>query len=72
MWLEVGFSKQSPGIIAGYLMDCVSTVNDYPTKINKTNCETENVVVAIQSAVDGCESVHTNGTSLGNQRIEAW
>ena len=72
MWLEVGCSKQSPDIIAGYLMDCVSTMNGwYPTKI-KTNCETENVVVAIQSAVDGCESVHTYGTSPGNQRIEAW
>ena len=64
----MGCSKQSPGIIAGYLMDCVSTMNGSPTKI-KTNCETDNVVVAIQSAVDGCETVHTYGTSLGNQRI---
>ena len=71
MWLEVGCSKQSPGIIAGYFMDCVSTVNSYPTKI-QTNCGTENVVVAIQSAVDGCESAHMYGTSPGNQRIEAW
>ena len=71
MWLQCSYTNHSPGVIAGYFMDCVAEYNRFPSHV-RTDCGTENVLVAaIQSYVSGSESAHVYGTSPGNQRIEA-
>jgi len=59
-------------LIANYFVDSAHQLGGYPAVV-RTDCGTENnTVAAIQCFVaDDC-SAHVYGTSLGNQRIEAW
>lgn len=71
MWLKCSYTNHSPGLIAGYYMDSVGQVGGCPAKV-RTDCGTENVVLAaIQSTIVG-RGAHVYGTSPSNQRIESW
>jgi hypothetical protein len=71
MWLKVGFTNHSPGVIASYYMEAVEQLGGCPTLV-RTDCGSENVILAaIQTCFAGSTS-HVYGTSPANQRIECW
>ena len=66
------YTNYSPGLIAGYFMDCVRLSNGLPACV-RTDCGTENTLVAaIQVWATGNSGAHVYGTSPANQRIESW
>ena len=71
MWLKCSYSNHSPGLIAGYYLESVAQVGGCPAKV-RTDCGTENVLLAsIQTIIVG-QGAHAYGTSPSNQRIESW
>lgn len=79
MWLSCGPTNNNPAVIAKNFMDCVKSVGVVPQRL-RTDCGTENgTMAAIQCTLraehtdyhSGSRS-HMYGTSVNNQRIEAW
>ena len=72
IWLRCSYTNHSPGLIAGYFMDCVRSTNGRPACV-RTDCGTENTLVAaIQVWVTGNSRARVYGTSPANQKIESW
>lgn len=79
LWLSCGPTNNNPTVIAKHFVDCVRSVGVVPQRL-RTDCGTENVIMAaIQCTLraghtdyhSGSKS-HIYGTSVNNQRIEAW
>ncbi|KAI9521602.1 hypothetical protein NQZ68_003756 [Dissostichus eleginoides] len=79
LWLECGPTNNNPRVIAQYFLKCVRNLGVIPMRL-RTDCGTENgIMAAIQCTLrhhhhdyhSGASS-HMYGTSMTNQRIEAW
>ena len=75
-----GSSNNNPRVIASYHLHCVSKLNNVITMIMRSDCGSENVILAgIQQYFrhnDADQYAGKNsfryGTSTANQKIEAW
>jgi len=64
MWLRCSYTNYSPGLIAGYFMDCVRLSNGLPACV-RTDCGTENTLVAaIQVWATGNSGARVYGTRV--------
>jgi hypothetical protein len=78
LWLKVAHTNNNPDVIAHYYVQCVQSLGVCPTVL-RTDCGTENgSMAAVQSLLrrvhgdSQSDHSHRYGTSISNQRIEAW
>ncbi|XP_013411268.1 uncharacterized protein LOC106174310 [Lingula anatina] len=73
MWLECNHTNHKSSIICKYFLDTVRQMGMICPKIVRTDCGTENSLLApVQCSLTNSSHGHRYGTSPSNQRIEQW
>ena len=72
LWLKVCKSNNHPSVPANYYVETVNKLKLIPTLL-RTNLGTENgIIAALQCTLWNDINAHLYGSSINNQRIEAW